>query len=200
MKKFATILLTMIILSLFVTPCYANYILFMSPTAQTLEVGDSSNIIINYENEYISYQSSDPTIATVSENGQITAVSPGQARITAIIQNILMTCFFTVIEKPDMQIGRKNIILLSDETIMVSFKENDADTVALVCQVDDPDIASFKVGKIIDNRIPITMIKGKYGDTSITITATYIDGKTETKTIYISVIKEINHYYYSSKG
>ena len=75
----------------------------LDPTSAELEVGASITIAAtvlpeNVTNPELVWQSSDESIATVSQNGVVTAVGPGSCDITATCGNAVGTCHVTVQE------------------------------------------------------------------------------------------------------
>lgn len=61
----------------------------LNPESLTLEVGESITIVATFEpenatNKTLTWTSSDPSIATVDENGKVTAIEVGTATITAV--------------------------------------------------------------------------------------------------------------------
>lgn len=59
-----------------------GYFYSVNFSEKTLEVGETIQIHATYGNDKLSYQSSDTAVATVAENGLITAVGKGVAYIT----------------------------------------------------------------------------------------------------------------------
>jgi uncharacterized protein YjdB len=75
----------------------------LDPTSAELEVGASITIAAtvlpeNVTNPELLWQSSDEAVATVSQNGVVTAVGPGSCDITATCGNAVGTCHVTVLE------------------------------------------------------------------------------------------------------
>jgi hypothetical protein len=207
MKKLVTILLTVMLVFIMDKTCYARVVGFLDADHDTLEVGMSQEIFITGSKEYIYYQSNNTDIATVSKQGIITAVSPGPATIhvtvkklledkTLVIETIYLLNI-TVVEKLDMQIENTKIVTMSDNTIDIYFDDQDAKNVKLSYIVKDPDVVSLSFGDAKANKIPLNLTKGKPGSTIITITATYEDGKTETKDIAVTILKEIKNFIYN---
>lgn len=203
MKKLVTILLTLVLVFIMDTTSYARVVGFLNADHNILEVGMTQEIFITGQKEYTYYQSNNTDIATVSDQGLITAISPGIAFIYVIItdKNAKVEDIYllniTIVEKQDMQIDNTKIIMMSDTTIDIYFDGHDANNVNLSYTIKDTDIVSCSFGDAKENNIPLNLTKGKPGNTTITITATYEDGKTETKDITVTILKENKNFIYN---
>lgn len=65
-------------------------------TFQTFNLGDGSDVTVSAANGYFDYTSSDPFVAQVNENGVITIVGEGTAKITASINGVDATGSLTI--------------------------------------------------------------------------------------------------------
>lgn len=78
----------------------------LNKTSLSLNVGQTEDLIAtvkpdNAENKTVTWTSSDQSIATVDENGKVTAIKPGNATITAKTtdgSNLTATCAVTVVQ------------------------------------------------------------------------------------------------------
>ena len=74
----------------------------LSETTLTLEVGDTATLAAtvtptNATNQNVTWESSNPSVATVDESGKVTAVTPGEATITVTTADGSKTATCTVI-------------------------------------------------------------------------------------------------------
>lgn len=101
----------------------------------------------------ITWDSSEKTVATVDENGLVTAVSPGETTITATAGEKSATCVVTVSDEEDLiatftnkdSINRD--IDLGKDTrfrLTVKMKDKNASVPEIVWTSDDPDVAEIK--------------------------------------------------------
>lgn len=101
----------------------------------------------------ITWDSSEKTVATVDENGLVTAVSPGETTITATAGEKSATCVVTVSDEEDLiatftnkdSINRD--IDLGKDTrfrLTVKMKDKNAPVPEIVWTSDDPDVAEIK--------------------------------------------------------
>ena len=104
-------------------------------------------------NKTITWDSSEKTVATVDENGLVTAVSPGETTITATAGEKSATCVVTVSDEEDLiatftnkdSINRD--IDLGKDTrfrLTVKMKNINAPAPEIVWTSDDPDVAEIK--------------------------------------------------------
>ncbi|SHI36622.1 Ig-like domain-containing protein [Clostridium intestinale] len=78
----------------------------LNKTSLSLNIGENEDLIVtvkpdNAENKKVAWTSSDESIATVDENGKVTAIKPGSVTITAKTKdgtNLAATCAVTVVQ------------------------------------------------------------------------------------------------------
>lgn len=81
----------------------ANYV-SLTP-AISLEVGNTSILIVTNATETIVWTSSDESIATVSSVGEVTGISEGKAEIKATIGSVTRSCEVSVVKRPDIEVS-----------------------------------------------------------------------------------------------
>ena len=73
---------------------------FVNPSSARMNVGDTMTIVATVKpdnaNQTVQWKSSDPTIVTVDENGNVKAVSAGYAAVYAIAGSLAAPCWITV--------------------------------------------------------------------------------------------------------
>ena len=82
-------------------------VLFLNKKTLTLIPDQTSTLTVTGTNSEIIWNSSNNSVATVSNSGQITAVAPGAATITASVDGIELSSKITVID-----INLKNVVLV----------------------------------------------------------------------------------------
>ncbi len=114
-------------------------------TEKTLEEGESVTLTVTFTPENttdktVVWTTSDPEVATVDENGVVTAVGEGSATITATCGEVSATCQVTVnkpepIEPPVPPVVNAESVTLSDEAI--TLEEGDTATLTATVSPDD---------------------------------------------------------------
>lgn len=200
MKKFIIFIITLFFLISIPNISYgASNTIFVVPNVQILEAGSQCQLLINYPNEYITYHSSDDSIANVSEDGIVTAISPGVVSITSSLFGGNLYSYFKIIDKPDMQPDKKSMILLDQSQLMLTFTKYKALEVKISIKLSTDSI-SYIIGDVENNKIPITLSHKSDDLVFMTITAQYNDGKEETVQIVVYSITEIKNIYYPPLG
>ncbi len=141
----------------------------------TLPIGEGHSIIAtispnNADNNILLWESSDPSIASVSQNGWIYAIKEGETKITVSCAEgpkVSSECIVKVV------IPVSNIILSSDivdiligdkETMGVTIIPNNASNQSIMWESLDPSIASVVDGVITANHIGTTSIIARAKD------------------------------------
>lgn len=75
-------------------------VLTLNKTEMKLAVGDTATLVASVK-KGCQWNSSDSAVATVDENGKISAVAAGEATITAMTENASVACAVTVEEKAE---------------------------------------------------------------------------------------------------
>lgn len=73
----------------------------LNRTILSLSVGDKETLKVSGSEETVSWESSDPTLVTVTSSGEVTALAKGTAVITAKVGDESVTCTVTVKEVSD---------------------------------------------------------------------------------------------------
>ncbi len=165
----------------------------LDKTSATLELGDTAQLTATKENteEVITWTSADPSVATVSDSGLVSAVKVGKTVITATAGAASATCEITVIDSgtvPVMTVSDNSVAVSKDATIdvtaAVKYKGETVENVEFTWAVAggfSNSIAS------IDANGATAAIKGlAYGSTAFTVSAT-VRGTLLTETIYVDV-------------
>lgn len=164
-----------------------TYSFAISQTAVTLEAGQSEKLECRYGDKKIIFSSSDNKIATVSDDGTITAVSAGVAYITAKADGVdgaEKMCKVTVVKyEYSVEIDREENItaVIKDKAVTLEFVavvyRNDEKSDLIVNFTVSPDDANLVVN---GNTARITFSsEGTY-----TVKAEYA-GKTATVTVKV---------------
>ncbi len=131
----------------------------MAKKTITIPAGSSQSIGFNYDSEHLPvlYYSNAPDVATISENGEVTAVAKGTATITAFVNGSAYTCKVKV----------KEDIPAVDRTLHITIKGKKTISIKGVKKVtwlsDDESIVSVeKKNKITANAIGETVLRTEY--------------------------------------
>ncbi|MFC5702996.1 Ig-like domain-containing protein [Cohnella faecalis] len=139
----------------------------------------------NSSNKKVVWSSSDPAIASVTQDGLVTAVSPGSATIKAVTEDGGYTAqsAVTVISADAIQaIERDNkIVHPNDQVGLHAVVANEGDIVSYAWSADKGTIAGTG-GSVI------WTAPEQYGFCEIAVTVTTSAGQTERKTIVINVV------------
>ena len=162
-----------------------------------LEVGDTVNLTVGYnpedttDDEKVTWTSSDDTVATVDENGVVTAVAGGTATITATSvanADISATCDIKVLKHTESitlsQI--EDMILMKNESsdpVTVTFNPADTDDSKTVTWTSSKDT----VATVDENGVVTGVAEG-----TATITATVKAGEGTTSASFNVTVNEIH--------
>ena len=131
----------------------------MTSKTVTMPAGSSQKIAFNYDSKNLPvlYYSNAPDIATVADNGEVTAVAKGTATITAFVNGSAYTCKVKV----------KEDIPAADRTLHITLKTNKTISIKGVKKVtwvsDDEKIVSVtKKNKITANATGETVLRTQY--------------------------------------
>jgi hypothetical protein len=142
----------------------------------------------NATDKTIEWVSSDPTIAQVDKNGNVTGYGKGTVTISASTSNGLTSyCIYTVTKLYTLTSSDDRVSVVAGDSDTVTITHNNDYYTQLTYSIDDTDIASVKWGTWKDNyRIPLTITGKKTGTTYINIS--YItEGKNISEKIRVVV-------------
>lgn len=156
----------------------------------SLEVGDTVNLTVKYnpedttDDKTVTWTTSDDTVATVDENGVVTAVGGGTATITAIVNGHSATCDIKVlIHTTGISLGSEELQLVkgqvSDPIEVTYDPENTDDSKDLTWTSSDDTVAT------VDENGVVTAVAGG----TATITATSVANADISATCDIKVLK-----------
>ncbi len=131
----------------------------MSSKTVELSAGRSQSIGFNYDKENLPvlYYSNAPDVATVSENGAVTAVAKGTATVTAYVNGSAYSCKVKVKENTPAAERTLHMTLMTNKTISIKGVKK----VTWVC--DDESIVSVaKNNKIRANTTGETVLRTEY--------------------------------------
>lgn len=168
----------------------------LNKTSSNLEVGNKEALTAtvkpdNTTNKSVKWTTSDASIATVDQNGKVTAVKAGTATIAATTQdgsNLSASCNVTITEPVDSEDKLATSITLNKASLKV-----DVDKTALIGAIVKPDDVANKTVKWVssDTSIAIVYSNGKVKGVKpgkVTITATTKDGSNLSATCEVTVI------------
>ena len=194
--------------NLHVIPRIALVDISFSETEGTLNVGQDMNLTVIYnptetnDDKTITWESSNPGIAYV-DNGNIVALAPGEATITAKVGD--KTATYTLIVKAPL----KNILLNKDngtlrlgssEILTVSyFPTNTTDDKTIVWSSKDEKVATVKDGKVTAVGLGSTNIEAKVGNLKEYYYITVIEKETLQETAVKTGLKVKNNFLHGFK-
>lgn len=139
----------------------------------------------NLYDKKITWTSSDSNIATVDENGMITAVGNGNTEITATVDGRIATCKVNVTTLvSSIELVKKEDVLIvgASETLTYKIEPSDASNKEVTWNSSNPDAISIDNGKIVAK---------KSGSSKITVTT--VDGnKSATYSVKVVGIKNFD--------
>lgn len=175
----------------------------VSPTSTSIEAGQTAQLTAtvlpaNADNKNISWSTGDGSIASVDENGKVTANSVGETTITVTTEEggFTATCEVTVTAPPAPieveSISMKEATTIgigSSETLVVTYNPEDANTgKALTWESDDTSIATVDAnGKVTgvaagQTTITATTANEKSATCEVTVQAITVTGVTLDQT------------------
>lgn len=164
----------------------------LSPNRATIARGDTLDLqlrfftangeVDNDVDHLVVWKSSDESVATIDENGCVTALRSGSTRITATADGMMASCRLNV------EVFVREITLDRDEIYLL--KEDTAKRIQLNWSIDPVDADDPSVSFASDNEQVATVdengivtLTGGYG--SVTITATAASGVSDSFTIHV---------------
>ena len=146
------------------------------PTAE-MEIGETIKLIAtvtpsNATDKTVNWASSKQSVATVNQDGVVTAVSDGTSTITASCGGKSASCVVTVakkvIEVTDIELNKTELTLVEGESevLTATVKPSDATDKSLTWYSSDKSIATVEDGKVTAN---------KAGEATITVKAGAIE-------------------------
>ena len=88
----------------------------LNRTVLVLSVGDKESLKVNGTEETVAWSSSDPTVASVTSSGDVTALAKGNAVITAAVGEESVSCTVTVKSEDDTSGGNNNTTTKPNDT------------------------------------------------------------------------------------
>ena len=162
------------------------------PTSNTLKVGETTTLIAtvspqNATNSSLTWSSSDESVATVDNNGKVTAVSAGEVEITAIANDgsgIKGTCCIIVspilVESIVLNQTNAEITVGTSMTLVASVSPINATNKNLSWSSSDSSLA-----KVDETGMVTALSKGK-----VTITVTANDGSLTSASCVLTIISD----------
>ena len=114
-KAFFTMFLTMLLVFTMSIPVLAETTVSISKSSITIQTEDTYQleVLVNGASvQATAWGSSDPSVATVSENGLVTGKAAGSAVITAMVEGRSVECLVSVVRKSTSKTTRYNVLIL----------------------------------------------------------------------------------------
>ena len=163
----------------------------------TLKEGDTQTLVATVKpddasNKTVEWTSSKTTIATVDDNGKVTAVAEGTATITASCEGKSATCEVTVskayVSVTSVTLSQTSASLKVNETVTLTatVKPDNATDKTVTWSTSDGSVATVSNGVVTAKKIGTATITAKSGDKSatcaITVVATPVTSVTLSQT------------------
>lgn len=179
MKQLQHILTLLSVFALALSSCNLEDDVIMNgleiiPRSLNIVKGETSTLGLTFAPAYVAdktvfWESSDMSVITVDADGNVTAIAPGTAVITAISNGVMAVCDVNVVNANPtvIELDKTSMKLFAKEsyTIKVSSVPQDADLSALEWKSSAPEIASVdgngKVMGISDGNAVITVTAGE---------------------------------------
>ncbi|MBP5506050.1 MAG: Ig-like domain-containing protein [Bacteroidales bacterium] len=146
----------------------------------------------NATNKTVTWVSSDSGVVTVDANGKVTAVSAGQATITATAGNASATCAVTVqpnviaVTSVTLDKNKVEIEVGADVTLVATVNPSNATDKSVTWTTDNPKVASVDAnGKVTGVSEGQATISAKAGDYSAACTVTVVKGAVKVTSVTI---------------
>ena len=148
------------------------------PTAEMI-VGETVKLSAtvlpsNATDKEISWASSKQSVATITQDGLVTAISEGTSNITAMAGGKTGTCIVTVskrvVEVASIELNKTELSLVEGEdfTLVATIKPDDATDKTITWNSSDASIASVAEGKVKALKEGTTTISAKAGEKTAT--------------------------------
>lgn len=131
----------------------------------------------NATDRTVNWSSSNPNVATVDQNGQVTGLNSGDAIITASAGVVSATCQVTVfIPVTSITLNSTDLTLRVDETALLeaTVLPEDATDKNVIWYSSNPDVAAVDGGRITAVGFGQTVITAQVGDCSASCTVTVL--------------------------
>ncbi len=172
----------------------------LNKTETTIGVGSSEQLSVIYnpeettDDKTATWESNNNAIATVDQKGNVTAVAPGDAVITAIVGNLEASCTVHVTSKLlSISINKSELELAKGQTEQLSINynpQNTTDSKEVTWESSNPEIAT-----VDPNTGLVTAIEN--GTTTITATSA-VDG-VEPATCTINVSTKLQYIFFEGE-
>ena len=136
--------------------------------------------------DYVEWSSSDDSVVKITSKGQITALSPGQAKITAILRNGSSTYNITItnlsIKEISLAVPSTNLTVGSIIQVDATISPDNATNPKLKWTSDKEDVAIV----LQDGTVVVV------GEGTVTITAEAMDGSKKKKSVKLATTVDLN--------
>ncbi len=159
----------------------------------TLQIGESMQleVVTSKPNVYVFWSVRDASVASISDDGVVTAIAEGQTICYAEFAGKSAMCLVKVVSKgvePVLSISasyaENSVMMYKGETLSMSITVKLGDTVVEDAQVE------YAVASGIASVTNGILSADEVGETTITVTAKY-NGQTATTTIAVTIVEAV---------
>lgn len=132
------------------------------------EYAQSLEVVTDVEGNEITWESSDPSIATVDQNGNVTPIAIGETAVIARFDEFFVDCFVEVVEGPVtlIQLNESELVMKTFQTDQLAIEtiESELEEIGIpVWESSNPNIVS------VDNEGQLNSF-GEEGTVTVTVT------------------------------
>ena len=159
----------------------------LQPSSKIIEIGETFTLTAlitpdNAENKTLTYVSSDPAVAAVTEEGLVTGIKPGKTVITATAANgVKGECAVTVAEETWVYLSSSEMTLVvgEEKTLTATVTPENAPDKTVTWTSSDPEVATVEDGKVTgikEGKAVITAsANGKSAECKVTVEPDVVD-------------------------
>lgn len=178
-KRMLSVIVMLAVVLQFSTSAQAGLRPQLNKTKLTLTLGNTVDLHVRNTTKSVKWSSNKPSVASVSSDGDVTAVAPGKAKITAKVAGKRLICNVTV---PKQGLNVKSVKIMQGKSKKLILSGVTAKDSVFWCS-DDEDIASVSQKGVIKAKQPgetivSAILNSGLGETyECKVTVTW-DGKT----------------------
>lgn len=149
-KRMLSVVVILAVVLQFSTSAQAGLRPKLNKTKITLTLGNTVDLHVRNTTKSVRWSSNKPSVASVSSDGDVTAVAPGKAKITAKVAGKKLTCRVTV---PKQGLSAKSVTIMQGKSKKLVLSGVTAQDTVFWCS-DDEDVASVSQKGVIKAKQP----------------------------------------------
>ena len=158
----------------------------LNQTEANLIVGKTLSLSVTGTAQSVSWKSSDKTVATIDDNGAVTAVKAGSAIIYASVDGALLECKVNVSEAPSVTLNKSKVYLAVGCSTKLKAETKNTDE-SIKWSTSDKNIATIdKNGNVTAVAKGTATITAKYGELSAICSVTVENPALNKTSMYLA--------------